>query len=300
MAATRTIGRMQEFYPDKETVTAYLERFQMFVSANSIETDKVVPTLLTVLGSTHYTLLRGLVSPELPKDKSYDELVELLKKHYDPEPIIIAEHFHFYRRDQKTGELIADYLAALRCLASRCKFGTFLTEALRDKLVCGMQSDNIQKVLLTKANLTLDKAVEISQGMEAAAKQSKELKGSRAAPVLVVDAPAEPCGRCGYGNHDQKDCKFKSATCHKCGKIRHIAPVCRTKQSRKHPKGQAKKTKWVSSTEPDQTQTVKKNLRLWSRTSLPLPTKQSCRSMGNPSPWRWILEQLSPWLQSQL
>ena len=174
MAATRTIGRMQEFYPDKETVTAYLERFQMFISANSIETDKVVPTLLTVLGSTHYTLLRGLVSPELPKDKSYDELVELMKKHYDPEPIIIAERFHFYRRDQKTGESIADYLASLRLLASRCKFGTFLTEALRDKLVCGMQSDNIQKVLLTKANLTLDKAVEISQGMEAAAKSSKE------------------------------------------------------------------------------------------------------------------------------
>ena len=253
MAATRTIGRMQEFYPDKETVTAYLERFQMFISANSIETDKVVPTLLTVLGSTHYTLLRGLVSPELPKDKSYDELVELMKKHYDPEPIIIAERFHFYRRDQKTGESIADYLASLRRLASRCKFGTFLTEALRDKLVCGMQSDNIQKVLLTKANLTLDKAVEISQGMEAAAKQAKELKGSRAAPVLAVDAPAKPCGRCGRGNHDQKDCKFRSATCHKCGKIGHIAPVCRSKQPGKHPKGQAKKTKWVSSTEPDQT-----------------------------------------------
>ena len=58
-----------------------------------------------------------------------------------------------------------------------------------------MQSDNIQKVLLTKANLTLDKSVEISQGMEAAAKQSKELKGSCAAPVLAVDAHAKPCGR---------------------------------------------------------------------------------------------------------
>ena len=104
-----------------------------------------------------------------------------------------------------------------------------------------------------KASPTLDKAVEISQGMEAAAKQAKELKGSRAAPVLAVDAPAKPCGQCGRGNHDQKDCKFRSATCHKCGKIGHIAPVCRSKQPGKHPKGQAKKTKWVSSTEPDQT-----------------------------------------------
>ena len=59
MAATRTIGCMQESYPDKEKVIAYLERFQMFISANSIEMDKMVPTLLTVLGSTHYTPLVG-------------------------------------------------------------------------------------------------------------------------------------------------------------------------------------------------------------------------------------------------
>ena len=85
--ATRTIGTMQEFNPANESVTAYLERFQLFASANAIEDDKMVPTLLTVVGSTHYSLLRGLVSPDLPKDKSFDGLVALLKKHYDPEAI---------------------------------------------------------------------------------------------------------------------------------------------------------------------------------------------------------------------
>ena len=98
MAAARTIGRMQ-FNPANETVTAYLERLQLFVSANSIADDKRVPTLLTVVGAEHYSLLRGLVSPQLPKDKSFDELVTLLTKHYDPEPIVIAERFHFYRRN---------------------------------------------------------------------------------------------------------------------------------------------------------------------------------------------------------
>ena len=86
----RTIGRMQEFNPANETVTAYLERFQLFVEANNIEDDKLVPMLLTVVGSDHYSLLRGLVSPQLPKEKTFDELVSILKKHYDPEPIIIA------------------------------------------------------------------------------------------------------------------------------------------------------------------------------------------------------------------
>ena len=97
MAATTTIGQMQEFNPANETVTAYLEWFQLFVTANGIEEAKLVPTLLTVVGSTHYSLIRGLVSPSLPKDKSFEELVEILKKHYDPEPIIITERFHCYR-----------------------------------------------------------------------------------------------------------------------------------------------------------------------------------------------------------
>ena len=248
----RTIGRMQEFNPANETVTAYLERFQLFVEANNIEDDKLVPTLLTVVGSDHYSLLRGLVSPQLPKEKTFDELVSILKKHYDPEPIIIAERFHFYRRGQGTSESIGDYLANLRRLASRCKFGAFLEEALRDRLVCGMQSEGTQKVLLTKANLTLEKALEISQGMEAATIKSKELKGSQPSnSVLAVETPARqnrPCGRCGRGNHDKSVCKFRNATCHKCGKVGHIAPVCRSKAAGKPTRGPTRKTKWLSTT----------------------------------------------------
>ena len=91
-----------------------------------------------------------------------------------------------YRRNQGTSESISDYLANLRRLASRCKFGTFLPEALRDRLVCGMQSESTQKVLLTKANLTLEKALEISQGMEAATIKSKELKGSQPSSSVLA------------------------------------------------------------------------------------------------------------------
>ena len=245
---------MQEFSPATETVTAYLERFQLFVAANSIADDKLVPTLLTVVGSEHYSLLRGLVSPQLPKDKTFDELVTLLTKHYDPEPIVIAERFHFYRRNQASSESVGDYLAQLRRLASRCKFGAFLDEALRDRLVCGMESENIQKVLLTKANLTLEKALEISQGMEAATLKAKELKGShRSNPVLAVNgkppvtsSPTQNCTRCGRGKHDKSTCRFKNATCHHCGKTGHIAPVCRSKAAGKPRKGTTGKANWLS------------------------------------------------------
>ena len=60
------LGRVNEFIPEKETISAYLERVDMFFLANDINEDKKVPVLLSVLGAT---LLRNLVTPDAPKDK---------------------------------------------------------------------------------------------------------------------------------------------------------------------------------------------------------------------------------------
>ena len=45
--AAQTVGRMQEFNPDNETVTAYLEQFQLFVDTNTIAEDKLVPSRIS-------------------------------------------------------------------------------------------------------------------------------------------------------------------------------------------------------------------------------------------------------------
>ena len=145
------------------------------MTVNGIEEGKQVSALLLVLGLRHYSLIRGLVSPHKPETKTLAELTDILTKHYDPEPIVIAERFRFYQRTQKSGESVADFLASLRNLASRCKFGEFLSEALRDRLVCGLSSEAIQKSLLAKEKLTLATALETALGMEAAAKRAKEL-----------------------------------------------------------------------------------------------------------------------------
>ena len=70
--------------------------------------------LLTVIGAKTYETLRSLLAPERPRDKSCDELKAILLKHYDPQPLVIGERFRFYRRSQKSGESIADFVADLR------------------------------------------------------------------------------------------------------------------------------------------------------------------------------------------
>ena len=59
-------------------------------------------------------MLRNLVSPAKPATKTFKDLVDVLKKHLNPTPILIAERYKFYKRNQKVGEKLSDYLAELR------------------------------------------------------------------------------------------------------------------------------------------------------------------------------------------
>ncbi len=62
MATLATIGRIGEFNPDHESIiSAYLERFILFVTVNAIPDDKRAPTALLVMGMSDYSLIHGLV-----------------------------------------------------------------------------------------------------------------------------------------------------------------------------------------------------------------------------------------------
>ena len=68
------------------------------------------------------------------------------------------------------------YLSELRALAQWCKFGDTLDDMLRDHLVCGVNKETIQRRLLGESELTLKKALEIVQGLEAAARNVREIR----------------------------------------------------------------------------------------------------------------------------
>lgn len=65
-----------------------------------------------------YILLRSLTAPTKPNEKTLADLRAVLKKHYEPTTIVIAERYYFHCRNQAEGETIADYIAELRRLSS--------------------------------------------------------------------------------------------------------------------------------------------------------------------------------------
>ena len=121
-----------------------------------------------LVGAQTFRLLKNLVAPKKPSEQNlvapkkpgeltYTEVKQKLTAHFKPKPITIAERFRFYKRQQRQGESMADYVAELRRLATACEFGAFLDDALRDKFVCGLQNENIQRRLLSEADLELKK-----------------------------------------------------------------------------------------------------------------------------------------------
>ena len=84
----------------------------------------------------------------------------------------ITERYHFHKREQAAGESVVQYLEELRRLVGRCNFGRYLDEGLRDRFVCGLKNDHIQKGLLAEADLDLGKAIKRATAMEAAQKHT--------------------------------------------------------------------------------------------------------------------------------
>lgn len=178
-----------------------------------LKTQKKQAILLSCVGAPTYTLMRNLLSPEKPGPKSFDELVSLLKNHFNPKPSEIVQRWKFNSRNRRPEESIVEYVAELRKLAQDCNFGDTLTVMLRDRLVCGVNDDSIQRRLLAEDGLTFETALRKAQAIEAANNDMADLhrdKGS--ATVFKVDTDernytkfAGMCYRCGGVNHSPKD-----------------------------------------------------------------------------------------------
>ena len=170
-------------------------------------------------------------------------MVKVLTDHFSPKQSEIVQRSKFYSRSRKPGENISSYVAELRALADQCSFGDSVDTMIRDRLVCGINEDSIQKRLLTEGDkLTLDKAITIAQSYETAEKDATELLPNETVsqPVhrvqsAVAQAHNKKCYRCARPGHWPGACRFKKERCHKCNKIGHIKRACTTVNHRSTP-----------------------------------------------------------------
>ena len=122
---------------------------------------------------------------------------------------------------------VSEFVADLHRLSEYCQFTT-LDGMLRDRLVCGIRDRRLQQCLLAETDLTFRKALDISQAIEAAERNARDLQAKQTPKlILTLNQQTRPpysqgrpkssdnqtkCYRCG-SSHQARECPFKDAEC---------------------------------------------------------------------------------------
>lgn len=252
------LGLLQEFREGADW-SDFVDRLDQYFIANQLdgpdEAGRRRAVLLTVCGSQAYALMKDLLAPAKPTDKSYDALTTLLKEHYKPKAGVIISRYKFYTHRRREDQAISSYVAELRHLAEPCDFGASLESMLRDFFVMGIQDSAILKKLLAEGDtLTLSRAIKIAQACVTTEDNLREIsshsKTSTANVHRVQSTPrttrTQPatntrqdnqrsgdtgrCWRCG-GRHNPRQCRFATYSCNKCGTVGHLQRACKSTQS---------------------------------------------------------------------
>ena len=106
--------------------TDYSERLNSYFVPNNIgqvaadgsatakrEADKrKVAVTISLIGKQMYSTLKDLCLPNLPAEKTYDQLTEILKGYYKPEVLEVAESYRFHHTLQSEMKLLLNMLTS--------------------------------------------------------------------------------------------------------------------------------------------------------------------------------------------
>ena len=231
------IGRMQHCSTTVTTVvdqptadeTAWLNDF-----VNRIQRAKCY--LITSMSPEVFALLQNLASPESVNDEAttYTRMKELLIRHLDPKPTVLAEQFKFYHAKQVNGETTATYVARLRKIAAGCNFSDFHARMF-DQFIMGINNVEAQEYLLQSdlSTLTLNTAFEKVMAMDRSRREALILRssgdnpGPSTANVNKLKDTEIVCRQCGLKRHKKRDCKTKCFLCKRQG---HVKKDCKSKK----------------------------------------------------------------------
>lgn len=253
-------NKFEEFNGDD--IDCYLERLSQHFIALELDADdnaiarKRKAVLLSSVGGDTYRVLKDLCFPDAPATRTYDQLTTHLQSFYAPKKLAVAERFRFHSTKQQSGQSVNEFAAQLKKAASACDFGNDLSTNLRDRFICGLQSEALQRKLLSE-ELTFQQALDRAIADEAARKNVQDITSSfstmsptsksthgvhkissrrqaakpkpqQAAPQSARGSDSAKCWRCGFSNHRPDECRYKNAKCFKCTKIGHLRSECKS------------------------------------------------------------------------
>ena len=188
-------------------------------------------------------LLRDLLAPATIGETSYERIVEVLLSQFSQKKNRYQARFIFNKRNRLTGEPFKTFYSTLKKLSTDCEFGQNLEERLVERIICGVNNEEVTRRLISEEDLKLDRCLTVMNSYEDVLQAQTGLMQRENSRVNYTASVARrpqlqpqhqdqhngkltPCFRC-LGNHPADSCKYTEYTCFACGKKGHLQVTCR-------------------------------------------------------------------------
>ena len=171
------------------------QTMQLFIElsmTDKSEKEKCSIFLYTI-GQTGRDVYNTMTLAEGERDK-IDTLFSKFEAYCKPNQNVTIERYRFNTCVQAKHETIDQYLTELRLIAKNCSFGELENQLIRDRIVCGTNSEEVRQRLLRVEALSLDKAISICRAEKESKKSAQYLTEGYSAEVCDLKKKArKPC-----------------------------------------------------------------------------------------------------------
>ncbi|XP_030745261.1 uncharacterized protein K02A2.6-like [Sitophilus oryzae] len=225
-----------------ENFRRFKQSFEIYLiaSGKSEKDDKMkIALLLNLMGEEGIEVYNTLKLTELQR-ANFQTVLNELENYMTPKKNVVYERFLFYSRKQEDEETFDHFYTELKKLSKNCEFEQSTDSMIRDRIVLGIKSRQVQEKLLNVDKLDLNKAIELCRACEIAKSQIKSVQGAEA-KVEVVKNKAKTvqrhgnteektlisCKSCGK-KHEKRRCPAFGRKCNKCRRYGHFEKMCRS------------------------------------------------------------------------
>lgn len=217
--------------------------------------DRKIAAFLHCVGEDGLELYNTLkITDADPVNKTLLDVLAAFKNYCEPRKNTVYERHQFWVHTYITEARIAKFVTELKSRARKCEFGDYEDLVIRDKIVFSVTDTCLRETLLSIADLTLTKGIDICRAKEVVCAQAramsparvtehvdavrsrdipKQRKGAETNPSRIhVKDQMQSCGRCGR-QHKPRNCPAYNAHCNACGKKNHFSAVCKSSKEKK-------------------------------------------------------------------
>lgn len=180
------IGSIEAYIPGSTSFSQYVEQIEWIFIINKIPDDEKLAYFLGLCGRETYSELKLLHPGVDLATKTYESIIDSLKRRFDKVDTDMFQRYKFYNMVQGESEAAEDFILKVKLQAESCEFGAFKETAIRDRLVMGVLDKQVQQRLLEEEDLTLAKVEKIIVNRECAGVRTRMMNSNNFTVVAKV------------------------------------------------------------------------------------------------------------------